>query len=114
MLVADTFLNPFQVNLACQSGDISSVTDEHMGSYPFDHADKFFTLALKCCEDEPEPRPKMAEVVRELENMCSMMSDSDTMRVSSTTSGSGKTDSYLGSTPSSSSPIKTPFASRYV
>ncbi|XP_027190783.1 probable LRR receptor-like serine/threonine-protein kinase At1g06840 isoform X2 [Cicer arietinum] len=103
-----------EVNLACQSGDISSVTDEHMGSYPFDHADKFFTLALKCCEDEPEPRPKMAEVVRELENMCSMMSDSDTMRVSSTTSGSGKTDSYLGSTPSSSSPIKTPFASRYV
>ncbi|MCI41113.1 putative LRR receptor-like serine/threonine-protein kinase, partial [Trifolium medium] len=79
------------VNVAYESGEISSVIDERMGSYPFEQVNKFLTLSLKCCEDEPEPRPKMAEVVRELENMSSMMSDSDSMRDTSTSSGSNKT-----------------------
>ncbi|XP_045820915.1 probable LRR receptor-like serine/threonine-protein kinase At1g06840 isoform X2 [Trifolium pratense] len=103
-----------EVNVAYESGKISSVIDERMGSYPSDHAEKFLNLALKCSEDEPEPRPKMAEVVRELENICSMMSDSDTTRSTSTSTDSRKTVSFLGSTPSSSSTIKTPSASRNI
>jgi len=103
----------FQVNVAYESSEISSFVDESMGSYPFEHAEKFLNLALKCCEDEPEPRPKMAEVVRELENICSVMSDSDTMRDTSTSSG-GKTISFESSTTSSSSAIKTTFVPRNV
>jgi serine/threonine protein kinase len=103
-----------EVNVAYESGEISSVIDEHMGSYPSDHAEKFLNLALKCSEDEPEPRPKMAVVVRELENICSMMSDSDTTRGTSTSTDSRKTVSFLGSTPSSSSVIKISSVSRNV
>lgn len=90
-----------EVNLAFVSGEISSVIDKNMGSYPFEHAEKFLNLALKCSEDEPEPRPKMAEVVRILENMSSVMTDSDTTRDTSTSSDSRKTDSFLGTPPSS-------------
>ena len=103
----DTFLNLFQVNVAYQSGVIFSVIDGRMGSYPSEHVEKFLTLALKCCEDEPDARPKMAEVVRELENIWSMMPESDTRKAESITSDSEK----LISTPSSSSAIKTPFVS---
>jgi hypothetical protein len=114
VLVTNTSLKPFQVNVAYESGEISSVIDEHMGSYPSDHAEKFLNLALKCSKDEPEPRPKMAVVVRELENICSMMSDSDTTRGTSTSTDSRETVSFLGSTPSSSSVIKIPSVSRNV
>jgi hypothetical protein len=37
----------------------------------------FATLALKCCQDETDARPSMAEVVRELERICLMMPESD-------------------------------------
>ncbi|KAK7305564.1 hypothetical protein VNO77_43470 [Canavalia gladiata] len=96
-----------EVNVAYQSGVIFSIIDGRMGSYPSEHVEKFLTLALKCCEDEPEARPKMAEVVRELENMWSTMPDSETKKAESITSDSGKMDS----TPSSSSAMKTPFVS---
>lgn len=79
-----------------------------MGSYPSEHVEKFLSLALKCCEDEPDARPKMAEVVRELENMWSMMPDSEIRKAESITSDSGKASS---TTPSSSSAIRTPFVS---
>ncbi|CAI8597059.1 unnamed protein product [Vicia faba] len=102
-----------EVSVAYESSEISSVIDKSMGSYPFEHAEKFLNLALKCSEDEPEPRPKMAEVVRILENMSSVMTDSDTTRDTSTTSDSRKTVSFLG-TPSSSSTINTPFVLRTV
>ncbi|XP_015949211.1 probable LRR receptor-like serine/threonine-protein kinase At1g06840 [Arachis duranensis] len=97
-----------EVNVAYQSGVIFSIIDDRMGSYPSEHVEKFLTLALKCCEDEPEARPKMAEVVRELENIWSMMPESDTRKAESITSDSGKLST---STPSSSSAIKTPFVS---
>ncbi|KAJ1422956.1 Serine/threonine-protein kinase, active site [Sesbania bispinosa] len=64
--------------------------------------------ALKCCQDEPEARPKMEQVVRVLENICSMMPDSDTMRVEYITNDSGR--GAIG-TPSSSSVVRTPFVS---
>ena len=40
-----------------------------MGSYPPKCVVKFLNLALKCCEDETNARPSMAEVVRELESI---------------------------------------------
>lgn len=86
---------------------IFSFIDGRMGSYPSEHVEKFLTLALKCCEDDPEARPKMGEVVRELENIWSMMPNSDIKKAESITSDSEK----LLSTPSSSSAIKTPFVS---
>ncbi|MED6210604.1 hypothetical protein PIB30_065676 [Stylosanthes scabra] len=57
----------------------SSITGD-VTSYPFEHVEKFSTLALKCCEDEPEARPKMTEVVTELGNILSMMPEWDTRR----------------------------------
>jgi hypothetical protein len=48
-----------------------------MGSYPSECVVKFFTLALKCCEEEPDARPSVAEVTQELEAIWLMMSDSD-------------------------------------
>ncbi|QCD77929.1 protein brassinosteroid insensitive 1 [Vigna unguiculata] len=99
-----------EVNIAYQSGVIFSIIDGRMGSYPSEHVEKFLTLALKCCEDEPEARPRMAEVVRELENIWSTMPESDTKKAEFMSSDSGKTDSH--SIPSSSSSaMKTPFVS---
>lgn len=102
-----TFLYLSQVNVAYQSGVIFSIIDERMGSYPSEHVEKILTLALKCCNDQPDARPKMVEVVRELENIWSMMPDSDTGATGSITSDSSKPLS----TPSSSSAMKTPFVS---
>lgn len=62
---------------------------------------------MKCSKDEPDARPKMTEVVRELENIWSVMPESDTRRAEYITSDSSKTMS----TPSSSSAIRTPFVS---
>lgn len=56
---------------------IFSVIDGRMGSYPSECVEKFVTLALKCCQDETDHRPSMADVVRELENIWQMMPESD-------------------------------------
>ncbi|KAJ4971662.1 hypothetical protein NE237_004761 [Protea cynaroides] len=66
-----------EVNMAYQSGMIFSVIDERMGSYPSECAKKFATLALRCCQNESEARPSMAEVVREIENIILMMPELD-------------------------------------
>jgi hypothetical protein len=49
-----------------------------MGSCPSECLVLFATLALKCCQDETDARPLMAEVVRELERICLMMPEFDT------------------------------------
>ncbi|KAI7738473.1 hypothetical protein M8C21_031602, partial [Ambrosia artemisiifolia] len=66
-----------QVNIAYRSGMIFSVIDEKMGSYPSECVEKFVTLALKCCQEDTDERPSMAEVVRELENIWQLMPDSE-------------------------------------
>ncbi|KAJ8768792.1 hypothetical protein K2173_023696 [Erythroxylum novogranatense] len=66
-----------EVNIAYQSGKIFSVIDGRMGSYPSDCVEKFLNLALKCCQDETDVRPSMADVVRELEIIWAMMPDTD-------------------------------------
>ncbi|XP_022874433.1 probable LRR receptor-like serine/threonine-protein kinase At1g06840 isoform X1 [Olea europaea var. sylvestris] len=97
-----------EVNIAYRSGTIFSVIDEGMGSYPSECVEKFINLALKCCQDETDSRPSMAEVVRELENIWLMMPESDTM-----ISESIVTDHEKDITPqSSSSTLKHPYVSQ--
>lgn len=67
----------FQVNTACQSGMMLSVIDRSMGPYPSDCIKKLMALALRCSMDETKDRPSMLEVVRELENISSMVPESD-------------------------------------
>ncbi|KAH6814183.1 Leucine-rich repeat protein kinase family protein [Perilla frutescens var. frutescens] len=66
-----------EVNIASGSGMIFCVIDKRMGSYPSDCVEKFTKLAVKCCRDETDERPSMADVVRELENILTMMPDTD-------------------------------------
>ncbi|KAI5679821.1 hypothetical protein M9H77_01048 [Catharanthus roseus] len=87
-----------EVNMAYRSGMIFSVIDDKMGSYPSECVEKFITLGLKCCQEETDSRPSMAEVVRELESIWQMMPESDTRFVDSMVSEASKVV-----TPSSSS-----------
>lgn len=87
---------PCQVNMANQSGVLSSIIDSKMGSYPSDCIEKFVTLALTCCDNKPKMRPSMLDVVRELESIHKMMPETDGLffpDTSSTHSG----QSYAGS-----------------
>ena len=68
---------------------IFSVIDGRMGSYPSECVEKFLSLALKCCQNETDERPSMAEVVRELENIWFMMPESDSRTSESVASSSG-------------------------
>jgi hypothetical protein len=56
---------------------IFSVIDEGVGSCPSECLVIFATLALKCCENETDARPSMAEVVRELERIWLLMPESN-------------------------------------
>ncbi|CAN0876892.1 Probable LRR receptor-like serine/threonine-protein kinase At1g06840 [Linum grandiflorum] len=95
-----------EVNMAYQSGMIFSVIDGKMGSYPSDCVEKFLTLALKCCQDETDSRPSMAEVVRELETIWSFLPESETKTSESVTTAD--TDSKMAS---ASSSLKNPYVS---
>ncbi|PNY17847.1 LRR receptor-like kinase resistance protein, partial [Trifolium pratense] len=66
-----------EVNLACQSGKIDSIIDNRMGEYPPECLDKFLALALSCCEDHPEERPSMIDVVRELEDIIALLPETE-------------------------------------
>ncbi|XVE80694.1 hypothetical protein DITRI_Ditri15bG0001400 [Diplodiscus trichospermus] len=77
-----------------------------MCSYPSECAEKFMTLALKCCQEEKDCRPSMADVVRELENIWLMMAESDMEVPESIDTISGKTTPL-----SSSSMVKSPYVS---
>ncbi|KAK7385632.1 hypothetical protein VNO78_31380 [Psophocarpus tetragonolobus] len=96
-----------QVKIAYQSEGIFSVVDKRIKSYPSKCVEKFLTLALKCCKDAPDERPRMAKVVRELENICSMLPGTDAVEADYATSDSGK---IFNSQPSSST-NRTPFIS---
>ncbi|KAF5737306.1 putative LRR receptor-like serine/threonine-protein kinase [Tripterygium wilfordii] len=81
-----------EVCTACQSGMMFSIIDGNMGPYPSECVKKFMALALKCCEDETDARPSMLEAVRELENISSMLPESDTIPSDSDTTTSGTAD----------------------
>lgn len=92
--------SPRQTNIAYQSGSISSVVDKRMSSVPAECIEKFATLALRCCREETDARPSMAEVVRELEIIWELMPESKTAKredMSETTSqpSSSSNSSYL-------------------
>ncbi|XP_057804352.1 probable LRR receptor-like serine/threonine-protein kinase At1g06840 [Salvia miltiorrhiza] len=80
-----------EVNTACQSGMMFSIIDRTMGPYPEDIIKKFMTLALRCSMDETKDRPTMLEVVRELENITSML----TPNISTTASAASPPTSSL-------------------
>lgn len=85
-----------EVNLAHQSGTMFTIIDGRMGSYPSECMERFLALALECCQDKPEHRPSMLDVVRELENIHRMMPETGSDL-------SVPDSSYFGeSTPSSS------------
>ncbi|XP_068668689.1 probable LRR receptor-like serine/threonine-protein kinase At1g06840 isoform X2 [Aristolochia californica] len=96
-----------EVNIAYQSGMFFSIIDNKMGSYPSECVEQFVTLALRCCQDETDKRPSMAEVVRELENIWRITPESDSIPSESMTTDSDKVDT----TPNSSSAAMNPFVS---
>jgi len=96
-----------EVSIAQQTGRIYELVDDRMGSYPSECVVKFFTLALKCCEEETDARPSMAEVTRELEGIWLMMPDSDIR----TTDAMGSDAEKVMTPPSSSSMVQNPYVS---
>ncbi|XP_038881798.1 probable LRR receptor-like serine/threonine-protein kinase At1g06840 isoform X2 [Benincasa hispida] len=69
-----------EVKLAHQMGTILSIVDTTLGSFASECLERFVALALSCCHDNPEERPSMLVVVRELENILNMMpNDSGTL-----------------------------------
>ncbi|XP_075519735.1 putative LRR receptor-like serine/threonine-protein kinase At1g06840 isoform X1 [Primulina tabacum] len=99
-----------EVNVAYSSGIIFSVIDEHMGSYPSECVEKFLNLALNCCRDDPDDRPSMAKVVRELENIWYMIPESDPKITESLVTDPGK----FVTPPSSASSSRVPYFSQDV
>lgn len=81
---------------------IFSVVDDRMGAYPAECVERFVNLGLKCCQEETDARPSMAEVVRELETIWGMMPEFDTKTTESLSSDPGKVMSPSSSIPSSS------------
>ncbi|KAL0458935.1 UNVERIFIED_CONTAM: putative LRR receptor-like serine/threonine-protein kinase [Sesamum latifolium] len=104
-----------EVKTAYRSGMIFSVIDDWMGSYPSECVEKFVILALKCCQDETDERPSMAVVVRELENIWSMMPESDSKITESVVSKPGMVQTPPSSISSSTSTLRTtPYVSQDV
>ncbi|KAA8517566.1 hypothetical protein F0562_017804 [Nyssa sinensis] len=85
-----------EVNLAHQSGVMFSIIDSRMGSYPSECVERFVALALRCCQDRPEERPSMLDVVRELENILQMMPETG-LNISSSSSAYASRDPYISS-----------------
>ncbi|GJX87328.1 probable LRR receptor-like serine/threonine-protein kinase isoform X2 [Tanacetum coccineum] len=52
--------------------------DNRMGSYPSESIAKFVSLILRCCNDKPDKRPSILDVVRELEHILEKMSERGT------------------------------------
>ncbi|KMT06488.1 hypothetical protein BVRB_7g156650 isoform A [Beta vulgaris subsp. vulgaris] len=68
-----------EVNTAQKSGSLFGIIDSRMGTYPSECVEKFIALAVRCCQDKPDMRPCMLEVVRELENVLQLIPESMTM-----------------------------------
>ncbi|CAL0304383.1 unnamed protein product [Lupinus luteus] len=93
-----------EVNIARQSGMIYSIIDSGMGFYESGCLDKFLNLALSCCEDNPELRPSMVDVVRELEDIIAMFPETnDTNSCSYSTSSDNSSGKVVPSSSSLSS-----------
>uniref|UniRef100_M8CUE6 non-specific serine/threonine protein kinase n=1 Tax=Aegilops tauschii TaxID=37682 RepID=M8CUE6_AEGTA len=73
-----------RVNTAYRSGDISGIIDSRMSWCPPEFATRFLSLGLKCCQDDTDARPYMAEIARELDAIRSALPEGeDLMSVTS-------------------------------
>lgn len=68
-----------EVNLAYEAGMMLSIVDPRMGSYPSEALEPLLRLAISSCKDDPEARPSMAEVARELEAIWKITPGSESM-----------------------------------
>ncbi|KAE8734035.1 putative LRR receptor-like serine/threonine-protein kinase [Hibiscus syriacus] len=66
-----------QVNTAYESGTVLSIIDSRMGWYSSECMERWVGLALSCSDDNPEKRPSMLDVVRQLEYVLKMMPQID-------------------------------------
>ncbi|KAL8140283.1 hypothetical protein V2J09_006304 [Rumex salicifolius] len=99
-----------EVNTAYRSGELFSVVDQRMGAYQVECVEALASLALRCCQDDPDRRPTVAEIVRTLENIVQMIPpESDTKSTTDTSSNVGAKG--RDTTPSSSDTSKNPFLS---
>uniref|UniRef100_A0A2P2IWQ5 non-specific serine/threonine protein kinase n=2 Tax=Rhizophora mucronata TaxID=61149 RepID=A0A2P2IWQ5_RHIMU len=93
-----------EVNMAHKSGMMFSIIDSRMGSHPAECVERFMGLALGCCNDRPEKRPSMQDVVRELENILGMLpAETNDMLTETYSSSGGKSKSTSTSTYTSTS-----------
>lgn len=59
-----------EVTRAMEQGDIMSIVDPQMGQYPSKQGlEPLLKLALACCQSESDKRPRMVDIVRELEDI---------------------------------------------
>ncbi|VAH65384.1 hypothetical protein VPH35_045966 [Triticum aestivum] len=92
-----------EVKAAYQSGDISRIIDSRMSWCPPEFATRFLLLALKCCQDDTDARPYMADIARELDDIRSALpGGEDLLSVTSMETGS-----LVTLTPSTSNSIIT-------
>ncbi|KGN54727.2 probable LRR receptor-like serine/threonine-protein kinase At1g06840 isoform X2 [Cucumis sativus] len=89
-----------EVKLAHQMGTVLSIVDSTLGSFAPDCLERFVALAISCCHDNPDERPSMLVVVRELENILNMMPDDSGALYSDL---STKSSARLPSSPTSTS-----------
>ncbi|XP_062207252.1 probable LRR receptor-like serine/threonine-protein kinase At1g06840 isoform X2 [Phragmites australis] len=87
-----------EVNIAYQSGDISGIIDSRMSPNPPECAMRFLSLAMKCCRDETDDRPYMADIVRELETIRSMLPEGEDLVSETTGTGSGALTKSMSTT----------------
>uniref|UniRef100_A0A0D3EVJ1 non-specific serine/threonine protein kinase n=1 Tax=Oryza barthii TaxID=65489 RepID=A0A0D3EVJ1_9ORYZ len=67
-----------EVNTAYQSGEIAGVIDERISSSSSPECvARLASLAVKCCKDETDARPSMADVVRELDAIRSALPEGE-------------------------------------
>ncbi|XP_074277113.1 putative LRR receptor-like serine/threonine-protein kinase At1g06840 isoform X2 [Silene latifolia] len=90
-----------EVSAAHKSGTLLEIIDSRMNGYSCECVERFIALARRCCEDKPETRPSMLDVVRELEDILQMAPESITM--SDTTSISSSSTNLSVAYPHSSS-----------
>ncbi|XP_078446925.1 putative LRR receptor-like serine/threonine-protein kinase At1g06840 isoform X2 [Wolffia australiana] len=56
-----------EVSSVRQAGKISLIVDQKMGPTPLESIERFTDLGLRCCSNQTADRPRISEVVRELE-----------------------------------------------
>lgn len=88
-----------------------SIIDSRMGSYPSECIEKFIALALLCCQDKPDPRPSMLDIVRELENILQMLPETGIPSSNSRSKYFSSSSETLKSSSSANNTSRDPYSS---